>query len=793
MEIWHGAPNGLLRSLLEHLLELAVESNEKRQNVKIMRDLQLLNKLLHIITDINDHSTREILFSLLETLIGGQPRHSDLLLFGQYIAAKLPSSENAEKSVVLPSIRSGADDPVAQNIYLRNRCLSLLHGLLFTPRNTVNYVICDDISKILGMDWLLLFMQPHIHFTTVIIAVRILVVICANENFMVRFRDSTHNGGYLKYTELISKKKSICLGPTQLGSTPGNPSSIISQPNSQLPSQIAGEVRTSALHVPGFQMLEWLLINHLDVPELYFLITALIMGQPVKLLASEHTKFDLDRVWSFLWGAPVSHASTSSVAPKVNVCPEAVCVLLGMVRAIVHSNETVDWLHNHPETIIQVLFSLYHNLPDFMPVMMSAEVINSLVAILFPPFSRNQNDSEPNSGASTPDESTGVDGCVVIHSSAQFNDQLTNHPVRKFVIDFLRVIVVDSLSLSMHSKSTPVIDLVLDASPESAEMTQQIEYQTEITTALMEHLLAADVLVGEQAALPIVPLLQSHVQNIAPNVFYFTARVVDKMWQGCLSKNPHDIFDFVIKLIAQAKRRPSALSLEQLHHSLNRTILYLLSRPTESLTDQTSILETLHKIMDHRLLIFGAGNHELDFIGCLTYCLLQLTSGMKIILDIGATNRSTTWHVNPQNDMIECRDDQLNQFQGRNLIVGAAFRVWEELYVCKKPAIEEVFKVTLTPPINNAKAPDLAATREQIMELASKLWFNYIDAERKASYRIPWEIHNQIQSKIQKVTGGLTRLASRTKVKKDEMVRIKSTLNKNQAFEYTELHVKLIR
>ncbi|XP_073823647.1 LOW QUALITY PROTEIN: WD repeat and FYVE domain-containing protein 3-like [Musca autumnalis] len=808
LDIWHNAPNGLLRSLLEHLLELAVESNEKKQNVKIMRELQLLNKLLYIIVDIQDHSTREILFNLVEALLGGQPRHSDLLLFGQYCASKLPKADQVEKSLILPTMKptpnpsnsaaTAENDTTAQNIYLRNRCLSLLHGLLFTARNTVNYIICDDISKTLGMDWLLLFMQPNVHFTTVIIAVRILVVICANESFLVRFRDSTHNGGYLRFTEMVSQKKSMGIAAQQLNARPSTGTGTVIVATTQntiqhLPTHIAGEVRTAALNIPGFQTLEWLMQYHLDVPELYFLITALIMGQPVKLLATEHTKFDLDRVWSFLWGAPVS-ANTN--IPKMNICPEGVCVLLGMVRAIVHGGEMAPWLNSHPETIIQLLFSLYQNLTDFMPVMMSGDVISSLVAVLFPNSTKDENvDSEPNSGNSSPTEETG--GFMLsLNAGGSINPstlvKLTNHPVRKCIIDFLRVIVVDSLSLNMHGKTTPVIDLVLDSSPENSELNLQIEYQTEIITALMDHLLAADILVGEQAALSLVPLLQSHTQHVAPNVFYFTARVVDKMWQGCLTRNPHDIFDFIIKLIAQAKRRTSSLTLEQLHHSLNRTILYLLSRPTEAITEQMSVLEALHKIITHRLLIFGAGNHELEFIGCLTYCLLQLTSDMKIILE-PSTARNTTWHVNPQADIIEPKDEDLNQLQGRNLIVGAAFRVWEELYVCKKPAIEEVFKVTLSAPPNNQKAPDLQTTREQVMELASKLWFNYVDAERKASYRIPWEIHNQIQSKIQKVTGGLTRLASRTKVKKDEMVRAKSSMTRESAFECTNIHVQLIK
>lgn len=355
------------------------------------------------------------------------------------------------------------------------------------------------------------------------------------------------------------------------------------------------------------------------------------------------------------------------------------------------------------------------------------------------------------------------------------------------------MIVVDSLSLSSNGKTPPVIDLILDASPDHSELAPQIEFQTEIITALMDHLIAADVLVGEQAALPIVPLLQSHIQNIPPNVFYLTARIVDKMWQGCLNKDPHEIFDFTVKLIGQAKRRSVTLSLEQLHHSLNRTVLYLLSRPTESVADQMAVLEALHKLTTNRLLIFGAGNHELDFIGCLTYCLLQLTADMKIVLDPSGT-RTTTWHVNPNSELIESRDDLLNQHQGKNLIAGAAFRVWEELYVCKKPAIEEVFKISLATPGSNAKAPDLTLTREQIIESATRLWFNYVDAERKATYRVPWELHNQIQSKIQKVvTGGLTRLASRTKVKKDDSMKVKQRLVKSKVFQWTNINVGLVK
>lgn len=47
-------------------------------------------------------------------------------------------------------------------------------------------------------------------------------------------------------------------------------------------------MKTTELHVPGFQHLGWLLPQHVDlVPELYFLFIALMMGQPIKLLPAD--------------------------------------------------------------------------------------------------------------------------------------------------------------------------------------------------------------------------------------------------------------------------------------------------------------------------------------------------------------------------------------------------------------------------------------------------------------------------------------------------------------------------
>ncbi|CAH2076588.1 unnamed protein product, partial [Iphiclides podalirius] len=756
MEVWLGAPGGLIKSLLEHLLELATETAHRTHNLRTMRELQLVSKLLYIINDVKVVSTKNVLIQLLAALLGGQPRPSDLLCLGQFMAYTLPLPSQTEQGLNLKESDCEKESEGDQ-VILRNKCFNVLHGLLFTARNLVNTIVCEEISRVLGMDWLLSFMQENVHPSTVLWALRILVILCSGQGqpsaIMQRFREGAGNGGWLRHTEMIAatQQAGVVLATTVHSHS---------------------HLHTGLLHTSGFTLLTWLVLSHLEVPELYYLLFGLVLGQPMRSVSAERG-VSVERVWAAAWGAAApARQSPAALAARITLCAEPVVTLLAAARSLAHAEPAPpEWLADHPVAIVQVLFSLYNTLPDFVSIMMTAEVLTALASTLFPPNSSDDIhmpicESGDSSGASTP----GSEKEVMVASGGA----LTTHPVRAGVMDFLKVIVLDSLSLTVTGKTSPVIDLVLDASPPNSTSQQQIEYQTEVLTTLMENLLSTELFGSES--------------NIS-NVCYLAARLVDKLWQGQLSRDPHEVFDFIVKLVTQAKKKSSVISLEGLHHCLNRTILYLLSRSTDSIADQMSVLEALHKLTTNRLLIFGAGNHELEFIGCLTYCLLQLSANMKIALD---SHMRTTWHVNPSGDL-ESRDDRLTSHQGRNLMAGAARRVWEELYACKKPAIEEVFKVTLSAPVGNARAPDLPAARDQLADAAHRLWLNYLDTERKAVYRVPWELHNQIQSKIQKVTGGLTRLASRTKVKKEDSAKQRPHPPREHALAYMQDHVQLVR
>lgn len=72
---------------------------------------------------------------------------------------------------------------------------------------------CDDIAKVLGFDWLLLFMQCNLHADTVVLALRVLLVMFRNIENIRRFREGSYGGGWMGGTETVLKNQmSVMLG-----------------------------------------------------------------------------------------------------------------------------------------------------------------------------------------------------------------------------------------------------------------------------------------------------------------------------------------------------------------------------------------------------------------------------------------------------------------------------------------------------------------------------------------------------------------------------------------------------
>lgn len=94
------------------------------------------------------------------------------------------------------------------------------------------------------------------------------------------------------------------------------------------------EIVKEAFSVPGFQMLQWLVTRHLEIPHVYFLLLALLLQQPVKTLP-DNLQLDLDSIWLYVFGVPASQ-SASAIANRREICPDFIPVLMSMVRAMLN-------------------------------------------------------------------------------------------------------------------------------------------------------------------------------------------------------------------------------------------------------------------------------------------------------------------------------------------------------------------------------------------------------------------------------------------------------------------------
>ncbi|XP_076326045.1 WD repeat and FYVE domain containing 3 bchs isoform X2 [Tachypleus tridentatus] len=782
LEVWMNAPGDLHRSLFEHLYELVTESCEHRTNLGILRDVDMVSRLLYVLRcpGLTGNSSR-VLYNLLAALLHNTHRKNDIRRFGQFVAATLPTMNISEEDLLPSHTGTEPKDSLAggdlscmvsaHGIQLRNSCLHLLHTLLLSPSRSVNLQFCEEVVMVLGFDWVQLFLQSHLHVSTVVWGLQILSALLTPPSLRSKFRDASANGGWLADTEhVLQQNMGMCVGlPVGLSSKGAG---------------IKCEIKQEVYQIPGFQQLQWLLQEWATVPDIYLPLLTIMMGLPEQKIKMQ-SQLTLDTIWATLFG--------DQGCGKKEICLDTAVAILVLLRSLLNQiqSPSVEKLatYDYPVTLIQFLMYLYHNRQDFMYKCMTHKFLSALVSTIFP---WPPEDSECLSDTASPlDEKPPIfspdssEHCG--HEERRpTSGLLSSHPARKFVMDFIRVIVVDSLSLPVNPKQQPVVDVVLEVAPRNCSQSSLCEFQTAILSSLMDHLLAADILLGEQAALPIA--VGGSYANIPSNVLHLSSCVVDKLWQGMYTREPQEVLDFILKIFIQASKQ----GLTIVYHSLNRAILYQLSRPMDCVTDQLAVLECLQKVTTHRSVVLSSANNDPEFIGCLCYCLLQLTTEAQVSVDC---QRQTTWHVNVST-LVKESASLTSAEEGTLLIISAAQRLWQELYLSKRQVLEELFKTSLSsihPAQDPGMPPPLHSLWDSLHEQASKLWLIFLDGERKSGYREAWQLQSQLQNRLQKVTGGLSRLASR-KIKKEHSPRVATTkMSLKEAHLWTFSHISIVR
>lgn len=84
---------------------------------------------------------------------------------------------------------------------------------------------------------------------------------------------------------------------------------------------------------------------------------------------------------------------------------------------------------------------------------------------------------------------------------------------------------------------------------------------------------------------------------------------------------------FLFSQVLEAPVSQKDVFLSTMYSCLNRAILYCLSRPQQSLTEQFNLLNILSVLQEQWDIIFATYNSSNNFIICLMHCLCQLNSG----------------------------------------------------------------------------------------------------------------------------------------------------------------------
>jgi WD repeat and FYVE domain-containing protein 3 len=700
LEIWYDTPPEIQRSLHERFNELL---NDQITNARLFHRFNMLKRLLYMIKEPNTNSLNENtlthILSTIKILIVETPQSDDLIKFGQYLASLLPLTTDKE------IINNTSKFTSNYTIKLRNRLLSIVDEIISQNTCTKSINFQEELQRLLGYDWFLLFMQPNVHKTTLVKACKILFTLLLNIQNLYRFKESSLCGGWLNSIQLHSfhhyhgsgstAPSTPSLPPTPPVDTPSsnnfslafnsinslmNASQLSStsspSPNidatstmtssttnvsstSQTPT--ANPINMTATQVPGFQLMQIYFAKNAQIVELYYLLFALLFdAQRIKDLPAEPV-LDLNSICKYVFDKSFDSEQSLFCRMNTDISLDITLILFSMIRSLMNplATETTkseelneeavvevesETIKDYAIILLQIFRFMYHNSDDFRSICSNADFLASLIATLYPLHdlsikelaSPSPSEIRPFAEAicnNTSAQQQQKQQDVQIDETKSYKSFLSMHPARKLVMDFLRDLLYDGIINSQSSKhftttsNNSIMDLILLSLPDqsnSQNLKRNQEFVTEIFKTIIDYMQASDLFNENQTSTS--SFSNSNISSIMQNYFNLIDRLVDKLWDGTYRREPREVFELIVKLLNNLKKKSYSYSNEQLVSTLNRTILYQLSRSCNTLNEQVGMLDVLHKISTLKSVVFSQTNSQPEFFACLTYCLLSITN-----------------------------------------------------------------------------------------------------------------------------------------------------------------------
>ncbi|XP_060728472.1 WD repeat- and FYVE domain-containing protein 4 isoform X2 [Tachysurus vachellii] len=698
-EVWQKAPESLDLSVLNHFVDILKSSSGDPRNAEAIHNLNLMTKLLLLLQDPTvTHRKVTVICTIITCLLQKHFNPKDIQRIGLFlIHSLLPLAVNemtAFPYVISEDQSLTLSQTPGRTIWIRNQLLEVLSSLIISDTPLPNNEQ-EEVFFILGSDWFLLFLQGHIHPSTVLLVLKMLVHFLSQQNIRAKFKEGVSSGTLVENVHVL-------LGVID---------------NFQRRSWSYGCLSGT---VPGFTVLCRLLLNHISLSQIYGAFAALLFGKSDFHVPDGQA--DLD---SMLQNVIDSSANER----EVQLCTEAACVLIDLVKMIICKPITGSedsWDVQYPGSVMQFLCLVHSNYPRDA-LWASSDFLSSLASAVFP-TEITENAAGPQSNED------GVDASA----------PRLSHPARKQVCDFIRILLMDSLiNIPAKDQHHPFIQL-LEFSPENVCQEQKQSFQTELLEFLMDiiHITGQEGGQSTHVARDDSSTYSSEgmFTILIVNVAFFSKMLVEKLYNGIFLVDPENLLVFLVEqisMVLERKHPQREATVSVLYKSLNRTVLYFLSRPRQTPAEKELILRTLHVLQQHWDIIMATYNASVHYISCLLHCLLLIRSGSfpdGFGCEMHKKASKKIWrHLFPhKNTRMTSPVDIPNSAEVESELLKLVESTWDMVMKERRQSLEEAYKIDLS--AKQAGKETLVSMSDVSPlweEIAMKSWQAFIDSQKK--------------------------------------------------------------
>ncbi|XP_031730721.1 WD repeat- and FYVE domain-containing protein 4 isoform X5 [Anarrhichthys ocellatus] len=726
LEVWQNTSDNLDLSVLNHFAEIQNSSSSDSRNAAVMHSVGLLPKLLFELCDPAVTVEKvKIISCVITSLLKAHLTPLDTSRLGLFLVYTLPPLSNMNEgcnkiydgdlSQDTPAQRSDPDSL----IWIRNQLLRCLCEILNSDS-----LLMEDRQKALfdalGSDWFLLFLQPHLHPSTLKLGLVLLTHFLSSPSQQSSFRE-----GVLPATLIEGMEE---------------PLAVLDNLRAH-----SWSLECLSTTCPGFDVLQGLLIRHTHLPQVFEALASLLLEKKTSHTAEGKVHLD-----DFLQSLIDSQADT----PAQQLCVEAATILLALVKAIITKDmpgTDASWELQLPASVMQFL-CLLHNLRPRDPLWASPEFLHALAGVVYP-LDISEDVVEPR---------------VVSEGENSFKSP----PKGKPVCDFIRILLMDSLfNVSANTNTHPLL-LLLEFSPEGASLEQTQSFQTELLELTMDifHMLSHEEennthLISQDGK---SQTPEGQMGMLMENVVFFSKTLQQKLYSGTFLGDSDSLINFLADQIVVALEKGQTQkekTVSALYSCTNKVLLHLLSQPRRSQEEKDCVIRALQTFMERWDVVMATYNANVNFVTCLLHCLLLIRSGSypegfgcvaKKVLNRKASSQLFATRTRHSARLSDGADITTGMKADDRELVSLAEACWSKVMAERQHTIEETSKMEISASHTAETGPvsmtDISPLWE---EMARKAWLIHTESQKKNVAGSTQKKFDMISSAVRSALGRL--------------------------------------